>query len=262
MGFYPLLVTGATEFPCRGLHCLASIQYGNHQNFCPAAIACPSSLPTPPSARQRTKMASSTQPAQLPPASTRQSNFEQGVAYALHLWPALTLAVQNNWGGPDSADKRDWFAGAVVELFPEFTDAPPAGQAATKSSAADEPDMEDVETVLLQVMIDEFEVNVDDDSGAEIASHIIKARSQCAIGQFDEVNALRERFTNLKGKRVDQMFREAQDADQDTDWESDDSGDDDDVDMDDAPAVASAPKEKPEPQVDEDGFTMVTKKKR
>ncbi|GJN82081.1 hypothetical protein PLIIFM63780_005618 [Purpureocillium lilacinum] len=207
-------------------------------------------------------MASSAQPAQLPPASTRQSNFEQAVAYALHLWPALTLSVQNNWGGPDSADKRDWFAGAVVELFPEFTDAPPS-QAAAKSNAAEEPDMEDVETVLLQVMIDEFEVNVDDDSGAEIAGHIVKARAQCAIGQFDEVNTLRERFTNLKGKKVDQLFKKAEDADQDTDWESDDDDDDDDdVDMDDAPAVASAPKEKPEPQVDEDGFTMVTKKKR
>ncbi|KAJ6442115.1 Pre-rRNA-processing protein TSR2 [Purpureocillium lavendulum] len=232
-------------------------------------------------------MALSTQPSQLPPASTsfpallpfwdtkfantipppgtRQSNFEQGVAYALNLWPALTLAVQNNWGGPDSADKRDWFAGAVVELFPEFTDAPPSqASKASAAAAAEEPDTEDVETVLLQVMIDEFEVNVDDDSGAEVAGQIVRARSQCAVGQFDEVNALRERFTNLKGKKVDQLFKKADDADQDTDWESDDSADDDDddVDMGEAPALASAPKEKPEPQVDEDGFTMVTKKKR
>ncbi|KJZ78472.1 hypothetical protein HIM_01863 [Hirsutella minnesotensis 3608] len=200
-------------------------------------------------------------------AAIRQSNFEQAVAYALHLWPALTLSVQNNWGGPDSADKRDWFAGAIVDLFPEFLDAP-EGQAQKPKQPA-EPDMEDVETVLLQVMIDEFEVNVDDDSGTEVASQIMRARTQCALGQFDEVDALRERFQNRHGSKVDHMFKQAEDADQDTDWETDGSDDDDeddaggaDVDMNDAPPLAPVPKEKPAPQVDEDGFTMVTKKKK
>lgn len=192
--------------------------------------------------------------------ATRQSSFEQAVAYTLHLWPALTLAVQNSWGGPDSADKRDWFAGAVVDLFPEFTDSP------SKGNAPVEPDMEDVEAVLLQVMIDEFEVNVDDDSGAEVAGQIIRVRSQCAAGLFDEVNALRERFEKLKGNKVDHMFTRAQDADQDTDWETDDSQDEDDggadVTMDEAPTQGSAPREKPVQQVDEDGFVMVTKKKK
>ncbi|RSM07369.1 hypothetical protein CDV31_008643 [Fusarium ambrosium] len=194
----------------------------------------------------------SSEPAQLPPAAERQSEFEQAVAYALHLWPALTLSVQNGWGGPDSADKRDWFAGAVVDLFPEFTDAPPA-QNDKNAKVPEEPDLEDVETVLLQVMVDEFEVNVDDDSGTEVASNIIRARTGCAVGKFDDVQALRTRWLNLKGTK-------------DTDWESDDDDEDDeggaDVEMDEAPALVSAPKEKPQPQVDEDGFTMVTKKKR
>ncbi|KAH0492606.1 hypothetical protein TgHK011_007553 [Trichoderma gracile] len=208
----------------------------------------------------------STEAARLPPAATRQSNFEQAVACALHLWPALTLAVQNGWGGPDSADKRDWFAGAVVDLFPEFTDAQP-GEAAKPT--AKEPDMEDVETVLLQVMVDEFEVNIDDDSALEVARSIVKARSECAIGEFnEEVKKLRERFANRKGTKVDQMFKKAEDQDQDTDWESGDSGEDDDeanggdVDMDEAPPLVSVPKEKPAPEVDDDGFTKVTRKKR
>ncbi|KAL6897028.1 Pre-rRNA-processing protein TSR2 domain-containing protein [Trichoderma evansii] len=208
----------------------------------------------------------STEAIELPPAAIRQSNFEQAVACALHLWPALTLSVQNNWGGPDSADKRDWFAGAVVDLFSEFADAQPGETKAT--NAADEPDMEDVETVLLQVMIDEFEVNIDDDSGLEVARSIVKARSQCAIGDFsDEVKSLSERFANRKGTKVDQMFKKAEYQDQDTDWESEDSDEDDgdnggDVDMDEAPPLVPVRKEKPAPEVDEDGFTMVTKKKR
>ncbi|KAM3553942.1 hypothetical protein MY1884_006397 [Beauveria asiatica] len=207
---------------------------------------------------------------QLPPASTRQHNFEQAVAYSLHLWPALTLSVANGWGGPDSSEKRDWFAGAIVELFPEFTDAAPApdGTSSAAASTADEADTEDVETVLLQVMVDEFEVNVDDDSALEVAQQIVRARAQCAAGQFDETNALAERFAKLKGGKVGQMFQKAEDPNQDTDEEPDDSegddGDDDDegsdVDMGDAPAPV--PKEKQEPQVDQDGFTMVTKKKR
>lgn len=175
--------------------------------------------------------------------------------------------MQNDWGGPDSSDKRDWFAGAVVDLFSEFTDAQP-GETAKATNAADEPDMEDVETVLLQVMIDEFEVNIDDDSGLEVARSIVKARSQCAIGDFsDEVKTLNERFANRTANKVDQMFKKAEDQDQDTDWESGDSDEDDgdnggDVDMDEAPPLASVHKEKPVPEVDEDGFTMVTKKKR
>ena len=174
--------------------------------------------------------------------------------------------MQNNWGGPDSTDKRDWFAGAIVDLFPEFADAP--AKPTTKSAgAAEEPDLEEVESVLLQVMVDEFEVNVDDDSGMEVAQQIMRARSQCALGVWDEVSMLRERFHNRSGKKVDQMFKRVEDDDQDTDWESDDDEDEDDeggteVVMDDAPPLASVPKEKPAPEVDEDGFTTVTKKKR
>ncbi len=81
---------------------------------------------------------------------------------ALHLWswPALTLAIQNNWGGSPqvSKDKRDWLAGAVSELL---TSSPP--QLA---------DVGDLEEVLLQVMTDEFEIVVDDDSAEEVALKI------------------------------------------------------------------------------------------
>ncbi|CAG9951496.1 unnamed protein product [Clonostachys rosea f. rosea IK726] len=102
--------------------------------------------------------------------SADNNNFEQSVVYALHLWPALTLSVQNNWGGPDSSDKRDWSAGAIANLFPKFTDATPDEKTSKKTNAPEEPDMEGVETVLLQIMVDEFEVNVDDDSGADVAT--------------------------------------------------------------------------------------------
>lgn len=113
-------------------------------------------------------------------------------------------------------------------------------------------------------MVDEFDVNVDDDSAYELATQIMGLRTQCAIGQFGEVITLQRRFAERKGAKVDQLFKKAEDPNQDTDGDSDDSDDDDDddddddVEMGDAP---SAPREKQEPQVDEDGFTLVTKKK-
>ena len=212
----------------------------------------------------------------FPVAETRQSNFEQGVALALHLWPALTLAVQNNWGGPASADKRDWFAGAIVEMFPSFVELAASAkqkkgqgqQQQQKQEDQDqnqEADVEDVETTLLQVMLDEFEVNVDDESGFETAETVVRVRAQCARGDFAEVADLRRRWEAARGKKVAAV--QAPDADQDTDgsdWESDDDDGDEngDVDMDEAPALVAVPREKPQPEVDEDGFTKVTRKKR
>ncbi|KAH8903149.1 hypothetical protein BR93DRAFT_886044, partial [Coniochaeta sp. PMI_546] len=195
--------------------------------------------------------------------ATCQSQFEQGVAYALHLWPDLTLAVQNNWGGPDSSDKRDWFAGAVVELFPDLSKPATTSTAQTGGEQADdgEPDSAYVEEFMLQVMLDEFEVNVDDDSSYEVAETILRVRGECVKGKFDEVEALRRRWEGKKGGKV--VFKQAEDQDAETDWDSasdEDDDDDEDVEMGDAPAPA--PKEKVEPEVDEDGFTKVTKKKR
>ena len=91
--------------------------------------------------------------------------------------------MQNQWGGPDSSDKRDWFAGAIVDLFESRPDT----------------DIEDVETVLLQVMLDEFEVNVDDGSGFEIAEQVMRLRRDCGRGDFAEVAELKQ-IWEKKGK--------------------------------------------------------------
>ncbi|KAI1277042.1 Pre-rRNA-processing protein TSR2-domain-containing protein [Xylaria sp. FL0933] len=230
-------------------------------------------------------MASSS--AEGPSPETRQQQFEQGVAISLHLWQSLTIAVQNNWGGPDSSDKRDWLAGVIVDMFPSFVDLatttaaastsniPSTSNTSSQNSSAkppskklpDEPIPEEIEETLLQVMFDEFEANVDDQSEAEVADRIIKCRAQCADGNFALVEELRARWLDTKGKKV--VAQAAADPDQDTDWESgsdDENGDEDangDVDMDDAPAlVPVAPKVKPQPEIDEDGFEKVSRKKR
>ncbi|KAI1121269.1 Pre-rRNA-processing protein TSR2-domain-containing protein [Nemania abortiva] len=211
-----------------------------------------------------------------PSPETRQQQFEQSVAISLHLWQSLTIAVQNNWGGPDSSDKRDWLAGVIVDMFPSFVDLAAAASASSTAEATsqnnsskkliDEPITEDIEETLLQVMFDEFEANVDDQSEAQVADRIMKCRAQCAVGNFALVEELRARWLDTKGKKV--VAQVAADQDQDTDWDSgsdDDEGEDEngDVDMDDAPAlVPVAPKEKPQPEIDEDGFEKVSRRKR
>lgn len=192
--------------------------------------------------------------------------------------------MQNNWGGPESSDKRDWFAGAIADLFPDVSRLTPAQlqqklqqqqrqqQRQSQASApaeAEEPDQEDVETVLLQVMLDEFEVNVDDDSAFEVAEQVVRLRADCLRGRFDEVEALRRRWESKKGNKV--VFKKAEDQDDETDWDTDDDDDDDggegengDVEMDEAPPLVQVPatRVRAEPEVDEDGFTKVTRKKR
>jgi pre-rRNA-processing protein TSR2 len=171
------------------------------------------------------------------------------ISLHLHSWPALTLAIQNHWGGPASDDKRDWFAGAVSDLL-------------TNGEVVD---AEDLEEVLIQVMLDEFEVVVDDDSPAEVATSIMRGRQRILQQDYSEVDQMLVCWEEKLKKGQERLIfkRVEQDDDgRDTDWESGDS-EDEDVDMDEAPQLVSAIKQdKPAPQVDEDGFTKVVGKQR
>ncbi|KAH0558866.1 hypothetical protein GP486_004501 [Trichoglossum hirsutum] len=189
-------------------------------------------------------------------ADQTQARFELGITIALFRWPALTLAVQNEWGGAESASKREWFAGAIVEMFEQRPQT----------------DLEDVETTLLQVMADEFEVNVEDDSAYHVAQVIMEIRSTTQEGDFSIVDKLHSDWV-AKNKMPTATFTkvEKNDNEDDTDGDSvdleedsEDEGEGEDVEMTDAPTQAN-PRERrqnPEPEVDEDGFTKVVGKKK
>ena len=167
--------------------------------------------------------------------------------------------MTNELGGPDSADKRDWLAGAVSELIPAFPAAPPASAAANTSSRDDDIDNAYIQEFLQGVMEDEFEVIVEegDPSLWKVAEQIVRMRRDCAVGDFKHVESMRERWGENRGKKVEYRREE---VDQETDGsDSEDIEGDADVDMDD---VAPTLVKKPEPEVDEDGFTKVTRKKK
>ncbi|KAJ5081626.1 hypothetical protein NUU61_009890 [Penicillium alfredii] len=187
-----------------------------------------------------------------PPANSASSFLDLGITLALNNWPALTLAVQSSWGGPTSADKRDWLCGAISDMLAERP----------------ETDAEDLEDVLVQVMNDEFDVVVDDESAAPVAAQIMDIKSQTARGDFGPVREMWDAWQQRKSQQKSAaagLFKkvEAHDEDQETDDEEDSDGADaGDVEMGDAPALVRAPREKVEPEIDDDGFTKVVGKKK
>ena len=123
---------------------------------------------------------------------------------------------------------------------------------------------------MLQVMNDEFDVNVEDGSGEEIAAKIIGLRKLTRQGDFAMVDEMYSKWQERQSKgggggKINFQHVTRDDDEDDTDWDSDDTegGDDgDDIEMGDAPALVKAPKEKVQPKVDEEGFTEVIGRKR
>ncbi|KAI4109850.1 MAG: hypothetical protein LQ339_001634 [Xanthoria mediterranea] len=189
----------------------------------------------------------------LPPSQEKiQQKFDLSIALTLSTWPALTLSVQNSWGGPNSAEKRDWFAGAISDLF------------ASTPNAETTIDVEYLEEFLLQVMNDEFEVNVEDESGAEVAAKVVGLRKLCLQGDFDMVDEMYEKWRERQARGGEKIHvQQMQAGDDNEDEEStDEEGDVDDAEMSEAPELVKVPKEKTVPKVDDEGFTEVVGKKR
>lgn len=56
-------------------------------------------------------------------AHPNQILFTEGVSHIFTLWPAMTLALQNEWGGPESRAKREWMQEVLIEEFGKRNDA-------------------------------------------------------------------------------------------------------------------------------------------
>ncbi|KAG8628673.1 hypothetical protein KVT40_002538 [Elsinoe batatas] len=173
-----------------------------------------------------------------------QTTFDHTLFYLLNLWPALTVAVENQWGGPSSSDKRDWLAGTISTLFSERPDT----------------DAYDVEDVLLQVMVDEFDVQVEDESEVEVAEEIVRAwKLVMQEGRREvlaEAKGRWERQGGKKGRWVDGGEQGSEDGSVDGDADGDEE-------MGEAPALVQPREERrrEEPEVDEEGFTTVRRKR-
>jgi pre-rRNA-processing protein TSR2 len=185
--------------------------------------------------------------------STKQSRFELGTSLAIYQWEPLQTAVDNQWGGPDSSDKRDWMVGSIVELF----------------ETSNYVDSDDIEDRLLAIMEDEFEVVVDDDSSLKVAVSIIQLYKECAEGDFIHIDEMYGKYQEKEARRkagLEPVTKINPTGIEDGDDEDDDDDDEDDdedewIDEDnETQSDVSESQEKQGPILDDDGFELVQKK--
>ena len=163
--------------------------------------------------------------------------FARGVIARLAYWTALKIAVDQSWGGPESASKRTWLAGVIVDAFEE----------------GEKPDDQYVEEMLLQMMQDEFDVDLEDGSAEGVAVDIVKLWEDVQAGNQTLLTQYEERAEKLKGKAVE--VREG--VESGSDWESGGEDEESGESMDDVAPQLLERQAKPGPLVDDDGFTLV-----
>jgi len=200
--------------------------------------------------------------------------FARGVLAILDLWPALTIAVREEWGGPESADKKTWIASTIIDEFESRASYIPSTTSSGPSDVADpttanDPPLEhdDLADLVNQMMSDEFESNIEDGSIDAVAADIVRLWRdilQPATGALPStvVDALERKAAEVKGKGV-QATRGAglqnENGEEDSDSEWDDESEDG-MEVDEAPQLAPVERERVEPVVDDDGFTLVQPK--
>lgn len=184
--------------------------------------------------------------ASAPNPSPASVLFARGVLARLRAWPALSLAINQSWGGPESPAKFPWLAGVLVDSFED----PPAEGI---------PDAEYVEAMLLQIMEDEFDCTLEDESAWDAARDVVKVWDTLTRNMDDAkkmIETMEVKAEKVKGKKIEAQ-REGPDTDEE-DWSGDE---DEEMTEDDAPqllVVEHPPdNQRPDPIVDEEGFTMV-----
>ncbi|KAJ2374396.1 rRNA accumulation- protein [Coemansia sp. RSA 2607] len=104
--------------------------------------------------------------------------FIEGVDHVLEKWTALSLAVTNMWGGEKTKEKRDNMVDEIVEHFD--------GIAAKKKT----PEATDLEDMLLDIMDEDFNISLEDQSEKEVAKILITIYNECRTGNFSTVDKL------------------------------------------------------------------------
>jgi len=223
-----------------------------------------------------------------PPTAPTILLFARGVLALFDLWPALAIAVREQWGGPDSSDKRTWMASTIIDEFesratylllsipsapsasstsPASSSSPP--RAVDPQSASDPPlDQDELGDLINQMMSDEFDANVEDGSIDLVASDIVRLwrdmlKPGLGMSAEDVVSALERKADEVRRTGVKaNVGAELEEVDGDSESGSgSESGDGMDIDEE-APRLEAREngKEKHEPVIDDDGFTLVQAK--
>lgn len=177
----------------------------------------------------------------------QQAKFELGVCMCIYKWDELNTAVINSWGGPNSADKRDWISGIVIDLFSERI-----------------VDVQLIEETLLYAMVDEFDTEVDNESALVIADMIVKIYREVYLKKYDVLDEL---YSKWQKRQSSQGQQEKIVINEDPNNPDVSDSEDEDEDEDETPVLVQNGDsmdvdEPPAPIVDDDGFELVQKKGR
>lgn len=236
----------------------------------------------------------------LPP-SAQQCLFARAVIHTLQLWPSMRMAIDEQWGGPESKEKCDFLVSHICDTYGgqpgastlgvfEPNTAGPSGSnnAIARPAAPSTPEEDELADVLEQYVADEYEAHVEDGSCDYIAGRICSlhrvifaspssseagqdpiaqeaAAQQVLAAAQAALAPLDEAAEKLRNKRLQSQRDRAGWQGEIGEGESSEDDSDDDMEVD-GPAEGSGqvrqPKEKQEPIVDEDGFTTVVGKKK
>ena len=207
--------------------------------------------------------------------SATQLLFARAVIYTFDLWPALRLAVSEQWGGVESKAKADFLISYLCDEYSEesSTPAPAPGQATatvtTAVCAPSTPDPDDLAEILEGYFADEFESRLEDESADWAAARLVQLHKliyaafpptqESLLNAGAELDKLEQAVIALRGKKVTAQRTTREDeiasgSESESDSQDEQGGHEDAMEVD-----APAPRSKPEPVVDEDGFTTVVK---
>ncbi|KAJ1936249.1 rRNA accumulation- protein, partial [Linderina macrospora] len=106
--------------------------------------------------------------------------FIEGVDHILAKWTALELAVKNGWGGRNSQTKRDDMVDEIVQHFDDLV------------KKKQKPEPSDLEDLLLDIMSEDFNITLEDNSAIEVARNICNIFAECLTGNFATVDKLHD----------------------------------------------------------------------
>ena len=175
-----------------------------------------------------------------------QLQFARSVYILLELWPALRQAVQEQWGGELSEEKRAFLLSHLCDEYGNH-------------GARTRPDLDDLTELIESYVMEEFDCELEDNSAALIAGHICLAHTGIFLeDKGDTIVAELEATLSRTGAKAQRA--EVQDG---FDMIDDSEGSDED---DERPVQPSARPAEPAPKqeriVDEDGFEVVQSRRR
>ena len=173
-----------------------------------------------------------------------QLQFARCVYILLQLWPALRQAVQEQWGGEFSEEKRAFLLSHLCDEYGNH-------------GARTRPDLDDLTELIESYVMEEFDCELEDDSAALMAGHICLVHTGIFLeDKGDTILAELEATLSRTGAKAQRA--EVQDGF--------DMIDDHEASDDERPAQPSARPAEPAPKqeriVDEDGFEMVQPRRR